>query len=53
VAGITGARQAGHDPGRVAAETAERLAAHQMYPGWLDRLGIEQACQGTWVLAPA
>ena len=35
-------------------ETGERLAAHEMYPGWLDRLGIgEQARQGTWVLAPA
>jgi glycine oxidase len=43
----------GHDPARVAAETAERLAAHQMYPGWLDRLGTGQACQGTWVLALA
>jgi glycine oxidase len=44
----------GHDPARVTVETGERLAAHEMYPGWLDRLGIgQQARQGTWVLAPA
>jgi len=43
----------GHDPGRVAAETAERLAAHEMYPGWLERLGTGRAEAGTWVLAPA
>jgi glycine/D-amino acid oxidase-like deaminating enzyme len=44
----------GHAPARVAVETSERLAAHEMYPGWLDKIGIgQQAQQGTWVLAPA
>jgi glycine oxidase len=44
----------GQDPVRVAVETGERLAAHALYPGWLDRIGIgEQAQHGTWVLAPA
>src|ERR1039458_2217944 len=42
----------GHDPSRVAVETAERLAAHQMYPGWLDGLDAGQG-EATRVLAPA
>ncbi|HTU74585.1 MAG TPA: FAD-dependent oxidoreductase [Trebonia sp.] len=42
----------GHDPARVAAETAERLAAHDLYPAWLDRLGVGPARAGTWVVAP-
>jgi glycine oxidase len=43
----------GHDPARVKVETAERLAAHDLYPAWLDRLGTGPARAGTWVLAPA
>lgn len=45
-----------HTPQRVAADTAQRLAAHDAYPAWLDRLntptGPLAAGSGTWVLAP-
>ena len=48
----------GHGAGRVAVETAERLAAHEQYPGWLERIAAAggtavSAPAGTWVLAPA
>ncbi|NMO50694.1 FAD-dependent oxidoreductase [Actinoplanes sp. TBRC 11911] len=48
----------GHDNQRIAVETAERLAAHAAYPGWLERLSRHHApaltmVPGTWVLAPA
>lgn len=47
-----------HDVQRAQMETAERLAAHQAYPAWLERVealggGIVEAPAGTWVLAPA
>lgn len=47
-----------HGQARAALETAERLAAHQAYPGWLERIaamggGTLAAPAGTWVLAPA
>lgn len=47
-----------HDKGRVDLETAERLAAHAMYPAWLERIAAMgghtvTALPGTWVLAPA
>ncbi|MFE7111161.1 NAD(P)/FAD-dependent oxidoreductase [Streptomyces sp. NPDC057575] len=47
-----------HDAQRAGMETAERLAAHQAYPAWLERIeamggGTVQAPSGTWVLAPA
>ncbi|MFD9605286.1 NAD(P)/FAD-dependent oxidoreductase [Streptomyces sp. NPDC059970] len=47
-----------HDTQRAGMETAERLAAHQAYPAWLERIeamggGTVQAPSGTWVLAPA
>jgi glycine/D-amino acid oxidase-like deaminating enzyme len=48
----------GHGAERVAVETAERLAAHEAYPRWLERIaamggGAVEAPAGTWVLAPA
>jgi glycine oxidase len=47
-----------HDQQRIAMETAERLAAHDAYPAWLERVaamggGTVEAPSGTWVLAPA
>ncbi|MGW1106811.1 NAD(P)/FAD-dependent oxidoreductase [Streptomyces sp. NPDC002540] len=47
-----------HDAQRAGMETAERLAAHDAYPAWLERIGAMggqrvQAPAGTWVLAPA
>ena len=47
-----------HDQQRAELETFERLAAHCMYPAWLERIaqmGGERvgAPAGTWVLAPA
>lgn len=50
--------EAHHDRARVQTETAERLAAHEAYPGWLERIaamggGAVEAPPGTWVLAPA
>jgi glycine oxidase len=47
-----------HTAERVTIDTAERLAAHDGYPAWLQRLstasGLDLAAtQGTWVLAPA
>lgn len=47
-----------HGAERAALETAERLAAHDAYPGWLDQIsamggGQVHAAPGTWVLAPA
>ncbi|MET7303402.1 FAD-dependent oxidoreductase [Embleya sp. NPDC005575] len=47
-----------HGSDRVRVETAERLAAHEMYPAWLDRLRTNtgatvHAGRGTWVLAAA
>ncbi|MER5362695.1 FAD-binding oxidoreductase [Streptomyces sp. NPDC002785] len=47
-----------HDAQRAGLETAERLAAHDAYPAWLERIGAMsgqkiQAPAGTWVLAPA
>jgi glycine oxidase len=47
-----------HSQQRAAMETAERLAAHDTYPAWLDRIaamggGQVNAPAGTWVLAPA
>lgn len=48
----------GHPAERVAVETGERLAAHQAYPAWLNRLASTgepavSTVAGTWVLAPA
>jgi glycine oxidase len=48
----------GHDDRRVQVETAERVAAHQAYPAWLEQIagmggGTVAAPSGTWVLAPA
>ncbi|GAA2910454.1 oxidoreductase [Actinoplanes cyaneus] len=49
--------EAGHDPQRVKVETGERLAAHDAYPAWLDRLASPghrpELTSGTWVLAAA
>jgi glycine/D-amino acid oxidase-like deaminating enzyme len=47
-----------HDEQRVRMETAERLAAHEMYPAWLETVSGHAgrrltATPGTWVLAPA
>ncbi|MEV0493668.1 NAD(P)/FAD-dependent oxidoreductase [Streptomyces atratus] len=47
-----------HDKQRAGLETAERLAAHQAYPAWLERIAAMggdavQTPAGTWVLAPA
>ncbi|MER5853897.1 hypothetical protein ABT126_45365 [Streptomyces sp. NPDC002012] len=47
-----------HDAAQAGMETAERLAAHQAYPAWLERIeamggGTVQAPSGTWVFAPA
>ena len=47
-----------HDQQRTELETSERLAAHCMYPAWLERIaqmggGTVEAPAGTWVLAPA
>jgi glycine/D-amino acid oxidase-like deaminating enzyme len=47
----------GHDPDRVRVETAERLAATELYPEWLSAINTAagtdvQAVAGTWVLAP-
>jgi glycine/D-amino acid oxidase-like deaminating enzyme len=47
-----------HDEQRIAVETAERLAAHAMYPAWLETVSGHTgrrltATPGTWVLAPA
>ncbi|MGI5201605.1 NAD(P)/FAD-dependent oxidoreductase [Spirillospora sp. CA-108201] len=47
-----------HDEQRVTVETTERLAAHEMYPAWLETIGGHASRRlvpepGTWVLAPA
>lgn len=47
-----------HDAQHTAVQTAERLAAHVMYPTWLERINNDSGAQlhaepGTWVLAPA
>lgn len=47
-----------HDARHTAVQTAERLAAHAMYPAWLERITTDsetrvRAEPGTWVLAPA
>ncbi len=47
-----------HNTQRTAVETAERLAAHAMYPTWLERIANDGGAPlrvepGTWVLAPA
>jgi glycine oxidase len=47
-----------HDQQRVRMETAERLAAHDAYPAWLEQIaamggGTVETPSGTWVLAPA
>lgn len=47
-----------HAEQRAGLETAERLAAHQAYPAWLEQIaamggGLVDAPAGTWVLAPA
>lgn len=47
-----------HDARHTAVQTAERLAAHAMYPAWLERITTGSGTRlvaepGTWVLAPA
>ncbi|MGW1189238.1 NAD(P)/FAD-dependent oxidoreductase [Streptomyces sp. NPDC002559] len=47
-----------HGVRRAGLETAERLAAHEAYPVWLERIeamggGKVETAAGTWVLAPA
>ena len=47
-----------HTRQRIAMETAERLAAHDAYPAWLEQIaamggGTVETPPGTWVLAPA
>ncbi|MFB7852689.1 hypothetical protein ACFC34_37530 [Streptomyces sp. NPDC056053] len=47
-----------HGMRRAGLETAERLAAHETYPVWLERIevmgeGKVETAAGTWVLAPA
>lgn len=46
------------EPQHTAVQTAERLAAHAMYPTWLERITNNSGARlhaepGTWVLAPA
>lgn len=47
-----------HNAQHTAVQTAERLAAHAMYPTWLERINNDSGARlhaepGTWVLAPA
>jgi glycine oxidase len=50
--------EAHHDRQRIAVETAERLAAHDAYPAWLEQIaamggGTVETPSGTWVLGAA
>lgn len=47
-----------HDTQHTAVQTTERVAAHAMYPTWLERINNDSGARlvaepGTWVLAPA